>query len=81
MDLSSKGEVLFAGDPAGISVSRQLIAYLKEAFAENRLEFYGRIRERAHPVCFQEQLSSLQNKEWIVYAKPPFGGQNRFYAI
>ena len=60
--------------PLGYLFRGKLLAYLKEAFAENRLEFYGRIRELAHPVCFQEQLSSLQNKEWVVYAKPPFGG-------
>ena len=60
--------------PLGYLFRGKLLAYLEEAFAENHLEFYGRIRELAHPVRFQELLSSLQDKEWVVYVKPPFGG-------
>ena len=60
--------------PLGYLFRGKLLAYLKEAFAENRLQFYGRIRELAHPVRFQDLLSSLQDKEWVVYVKPPFGG-------
>jgi hypothetical protein len=60
--------------PLGYLFRGKLLAYLKEAFAENHLEFYGRIRELAHPVRFQDLLLSLQDKEWVVYIKPPFGG-------
>ena len=60
--------------PLGYLFRGKFVAYLKEAFADNRLEFYGRIRELAHPVCFQDLLSSLQEKKWVVYIKPPFGG-------
>lgn len=60
--------------PLGHLFRGKLLAYLKEAFAENRLEFHGRLRELAHPVRFQDLLSSLQAKEWVVYVKPPFGG-------
>jgi hypothetical protein len=60
--------------PLGYLFRGKFVAYLKEAFADNRLEFYGRIRELAHPVRFQDFLSSLQDKKWVVYIKPPFGG-------
>jgi len=38
------------------------------------LEFYGQLREFAHPVRFSDLLDVLKEKEWVVYAKPPFGG-------
>lgn len=52
----------------------KFLAYLEEAFAASCLEFYGRIRDLAHPICFADFLSSLREQEWVVYAKPPFGG-------
>jgi hypothetical protein len=52
----------------------KFLAYLRAAFAEDHLAFYGRLRELAHPVRFSEFVSSLQQQEWVVYCKPPFGG-------
>jgi Putative transposase/Transposase zinc-binding domain len=60
--------------PLGCLFRGKFLAYLKEAFAASRLEFYGQLREFAHPVRFAEFVASLQEKEWVVYAKPPFGG-------
>jgi Putative transposase/Transposase zinc-binding domain len=52
----------------------KFLAYLKEMFAEGQLCFYGPCRELAHPARFEDFRASLQNMEWVVYAKPPFGG-------
>jgi Putative transposase len=52
----------------------KFLAFLEEAFAAHTLEFYGRIRELSHPVRFAEFVSALRDKDWVVYAKPPFGG-------
>jgi len=52
----------------------KFLAFLEEAFAAHSLEFYGRIRELAHPVRFAEFVSTLRDREWVVYIKPPFGG-------
>jgi len=52
----------------------KFLAYLREAFAEGRLEFYGPLRELAHPARFEDYVESLKDKDWVVYAKPPFGG-------
>jgi hypothetical protein len=52
----------------------KLLDYLEDAFAANRLEFHGRLRELNHPFCFQQLLSPLHTKEWVAYVKPPFGG-------
>ena len=60
--------------PLGHLFRGKFLAYLEEAFAASRLEFYGRVRQLAHPVHFADFLSSLRELEWVVYAKPPFGG-------
>jgi hypothetical protein len=60
--------------PLGHLFRGKFLAYLEEAFAANCLEFYGRIRELAHPVRLAEFVSALRDREWVVYAKPPFGG-------
>jgi hypothetical protein len=60
--------------PLGHLFRGKFLAFLEEAFAGNRLKFYGRLRETAHPVRFAEFVSSLREPEWVVYAKPPFGG-------
>jgi hypothetical protein len=60
--------------PLGRLFRGKFLDYLEEAFAANRLEFHGRLRELAHPACFQQLLSPLHSKEWVAYVKPPFGG-------
>jgi len=60
--------------PLGCLFRGKFLAYLKEAFLAGRLEFYGQLRECAHPVRFSDLLDVLKEKEWVVYAKPPFGG-------
>jgi len=60
--------------PLGYLFRGKFLAYLKEAFAEGRLGFYGQLRELAHPARFAELVAPLKDKAWVVYAKPPFGG-------
>jgi len=55
----------------------KFLFYLEEAFAAGRLEFYGQLRELAHPVRFQESIWGLKQLDWVVYAKPPFGGPDQ----
>ena len=52
----------------------KFLAYLREAFAENRLEFFGQLRELGHPARFADFVSSLYVPDWVVYCKPAFGG-------
>lgn len=60
--------------PLGHLFRGKFLSYLEEAFAVNRLDLHGRVRELTHPVRFAEFVSSLREQEWVVYAKPPFGG-------
>jgi hypothetical protein len=52
----------------------KLLAFLAEAHSQKELEFCGRMKTVADPVRFNALLQQLRKKEWVVYAKPPFGG-------
>jgi len=47
---------------------------LREAFAEGRLRFHGRLRPLAQPRAFNAFLRTLFRKKWVVDLRPPFGG-------
>ena len=38
------------------------------------LSFFGDLLELSEPQAFAAYLAPLRKKEWVVYAKPPFGG-------
>jgi hypothetical protein len=47
---------------------------LRELFQQNRLQFHGSVEQLAAPAAFSHLLWQLSLKDWVVYAKPPFGG-------
>jgi len=49
-------------------------AGLKRAFRKNRLVFPGSLQPLAKERAFHSFLRTLFRQDWIVYAKPPFGG-------
>lgn len=52
----------------------KFLALLQRAFEQQELEFHGSLRNLEHPKAWQSWLEPLRNKDWVVYAKPPFGG-------
>src|ERR1039457_6241772 len=42
--------------------------------AQGKLQFHGSQQVLAAPGCFPAFLRQLFRKDWVVYAKPPFGG-------
>jgi hypothetical protein len=46
---------------------------LKRAFAGGKLSFHGKLEDLSVPAAFGRLIDSLYEKEWVVYAKPPFG--------
>ena len=52
----------------------KFVAALKNAFREARIEFHGRLAPLAEPRTFASWLRLLFRQDWVVYAKPPFGG-------
>jgi hypothetical protein len=47
---------------------------LKSAFHDGQLNFHGDLQLLAQPKTFTAWLRTLFRKDWVVYAKPPFGG-------
>lgn len=52
----------------------KFVAALRQAFQEGRLNFHGNLSCLAQPKIFAAWLRPLFRKDWVVYAKPPFGG-------
>jgi Putative transposase/Transposase zinc-binding domain len=52
----------------------KFVAVLKQAFQSGRLSLRGNLAALAQPKTFAAWLRSLFRKDWVVYAKPPFGG-------
>jgi hypothetical protein len=53
---------------------RKFVAGLQRAFRQGKLGFYGDQKAFQDPKLFRALLRSLFRQDWIVYAKPPFGG-------
>jgi hypothetical protein len=47
---------------------------LHAAFDRGNLAFHGRLSELADPGRFHDRLRAAARTQWVVYAKPPFGG-------
>jgi hypothetical protein len=47
---------------------------LEHAYENDKLTFNGSLAYLAKARAFQRLLDSLRAREWLVYAKPPFGG-------
>src|SRR6195256_1120243 len=52
----------------------KFVAGLQQAFQEGRLNFHGDLTLLTQPKIFASWLRPLFRKDWVVYAKPPFGG-------
>jgi len=47
---------------------------LKRAFHQAKLRFHGKLQPVAKNSNFFSWLNEIVRSEWVVYAKPPFGG-------
>lgn len=56
---------------------RLFLDRLQKAFAQGRLEFHGDIQNLAQPAAFDRFLQTCRRTNWVVYAKPPFGGPEK----
>jgi len=55
----------------------KFIDFLKQAFQKGRLAFHGKLAPLTESAMFECQLNMAVKKNWIVYAKRPFGGPDR----
>jgi hypothetical protein len=47
---------------------------LKQAFAEGKIGFYGKLQHLSDPKVFRSFVRELYRDQWVVHCKPPFGG-------
>ena len=60
---------------------RLFLAALEAAFDKGELLFFGELASLGERRVFAERIaSSLRKTDWIVYAKPPFGGPEQVLA-
>jgi hypothetical protein len=52
----------------------KFVAALQRAFQDGKLSFHGDLQALTQPKTFAAWLRPLFRKDWVVYAKPPFGG-------
>jgi hypothetical protein len=59
---------------------RLFLRELENAFSEGKLRFFGKLANLAEPQAFTRHLGDLRRLDWVVYAKPPFGGPEQMLA-
>src|SRR5260370_1015 len=52
----------------------KFLALLAGAFRQGRLAFRGRLEHLADATAFGHLIDEVRQRDWVVYAKPPFGG-------
>jgi hypothetical protein len=52
----------------------KFVAGLKRLFRQKKLGFHGQLQPMGEPRPFHAFLRQLFRQDWVVYAKPPFGG-------
>lgn len=53
---------------------KKFLLYLEKAFKQEKLQFLSGLQSLADPQAFRSFLNRNRKSEWVVYAKPPFGG-------
>jgi hypothetical protein len=53
---------------------RLFLEALQDAFRQAKLQLFGSIEELRDATAFAACMASHARREWVVYAKPPFGG-------
>jgi hypothetical protein len=59
---------------------RLFLQGLQNAFDAGKLRFFGNLAGLADPTAFTVWLHELRRINWVVYAKPPFGGPQQVLA-
>ena len=53
---------------------QKFLGALRQAFAERKLVCAGQLTPLVQPPQYEKLIQELGEREWVVYAKPPFGG-------
>jgi hypothetical protein len=52
----------------------KFLSFLRSVYDRRQLSLHGQQRHLEDPALFRQLIAALKEKEWVVYAKPPFGG-------
>jgi len=53
---------------------KKFLSLLTEAFHAGELSLHGQLKSLSHPGRWNDLIENLEETDWVVYAKPPFGG-------
>lgn len=53
---------------------RLFLEALAQAFRDGKLQFFGELADLGEASAFGQYIAPVRQAEWVVYAKPPFGG-------
>lgn len=53
---------------------RLYLEELQRAYCSKELELHGQLHDLREPSTWARAMAPVRHKEWVVYAKPPFGG-------
>jgi hypothetical protein len=56
---------------------RLFLEALEDAFYQKRLQFFGPVEHLLDAGLFHDYLYAMEKRDWVVYAKPPFGGPDQ----
>jgi hypothetical protein len=57
----------------------KFLAGMRQAYEHGELKLTGKLAALTQQVTFEKLLTSLYKRDWIVYAKSPFGGAKQVY--
>jgi hypothetical protein len=57
----------------------KLLAAIDQAYQDGKLDLAGSTAELADPEAWRRFKDGLYKKDWVVYAKPPFGGTEQVF--
>ena len=78
--IPAKRGFLFPVRALSIVFRGKYLEALRQAFEAEKLDFAGETTALAEPSAFRAFLANLRTKDWVVYAKPPFGGPEQVLA-
>jgi len=72
--ISARTKYLFKVQSLAKEFQRRYLNKLEKAYRKNALSFYGKSEMYRNEKQFLRLLAALWDKQWITYAKQPFGG-------
>jgi hypothetical protein len=75
--LAARCNYLFSVQALSRAFRDRYLDLLRQAWANRRLHFPGRLAPLAAAAAFDEFLEPLAHKDWVVYSQPPFAGPEK----